>query len=261
MRVCGKIFSRELKSYFHTPIAYVVLTVFLAISGYFFFSYLMEFNLIFNRYQYYSQVTRNPGLIEMLNLNELVVSRLLQNTLVMLVFLLPLIMMRSLAEEKKSGTYEMLLAAPVTTRQIITGKFLAAFTFVIIMILPTFVYQGLLYSWAAPEWGPVATGYMGLLLFAAAGVAMGLFASSLVTEQLVAGVITFVMLLFLMVIGFAGEISDTLLGKAAAYISVNEHFANLTAGLVLSSDIIYFLSLTALFLFLTARSIESVRWR
>lgn len=261
MRTTGNIFARELKSYFHTPIAYIVLTVFLAISGYFFFSYLMEFNLIFNRYQYYSQMTRNPGLIEMLNLNELVVSRLLQNTLVMLIFLLPLIMMRSFAEEKKSGTWELLLSAPATARQIIAGKFLAALVFVIIMILPTFAYQGLLYSWAAPEWGPVATGYLGLLLFAAMGTAMGLFASSLVSEQLVAGVITFVMLLFLMVIGFAGEMSDTLLGKAAAYISVNGHFSNLAGGLVLLSDIVYFVSFTALFLFLTARSIESVRWR
>jgi ABC-2 type transport system permease protein len=235
--------------------------VFLAISGYFFFSYLMEFNIIFNRYQYYSQITQNPDLMEMLNLNDLVTSRLLQNTQVMLVFLLPVILMRSFAEEKKTGTYELLMASPASTTGIVAGKFLGALAFVVIMILPTFIYQILLYSVARPELGPVLSGYLGLFLFAAGGVAIGLFASSLTDDQLVAGVITFVILLFLLVIGFAGDLSNTTAGKIASYLAVDTHFSNMTDGLIKSSDIVYFLSMSALFLFLTARSVESVRWR
>lgn len=261
MRNIFNIFEREIKSYFTTPIAYVVLMIFLAISGYFFYSFLMEFNIIFNRYQYFSQMSGNPAMLEMLNLNELVIERLLQNTLVILVFLMPILMMKSFAEEKKSGTYEILMTSPVTHWQIIIAKFLSSFTLILALLAPTFIYVIMVYSWGKPEMGPVFTGYLGLLLFAGAGIAIGLFASSLTSDQIVAGVVTFVILLFLIIIGYVGQMSDTLPGRIASYISINDHFPNLTRGLVLSSDIMYFLSLIALFLFLTKRSIESIMWR
>src|SRR5436190_9292795 len=136
MRNVLTIIGKELRSYFVSPVAYVVITGFLLLGGWFFFNLLARFNFLL---QIYSSI-RNPEAQTRLNLNEFVIAPLLHNLSVVLVILVPVITMRSFAEEKRSGTYEMLMTSPLSVTEIVLGKFFGAFAFVFFMLLLTFVY-------------------------------------------------------------------------------------------------------------------------
>jgi ABC-2 type transport system permease protein len=169
--------------------------------------------------------------------------------------------MRLFAEEKKSGTIELLLTYPVRDGEVLLGKYLAALTVFVAMLALTLAYP-LIVAWVTPvEWGPLATGYLGLLLQGAAFIAIGILISSLTENQIVAAVATFGTLLIFWVIAWASDSAGGNLGRVLSHLSLTEHFDSFAKGVIDTKDLIYYLNLTILALFLTLRSLESKRWR
>ena len=169
--------------------------------------------------------------------------------------------MRAFAEEKKGGTYELLLTSPLRTGEIVLGKFLASFVFICIMIGLTGIYPVLLLVFGNPEVGVMIAGYLGLLLMATAFVAVGLFTSSVTENQIIAAVSGLVAMLLLYIIGWPAQSAGEVLGPILRYLSVTDHFSELVQGIIDTRALVYFASLIGLALFLTMRSVESLRWR
>ncbi len=257
MRNILTIAGKELRSYFVSPIAYVVLTGFLLLGGWFFFNLLARFNFLLSIYS----ALRNPEAMTRLNLNEFVIAPLLHNLSVVLVILVPIITMRSFAEEKRAGTYELLLTSPLSITEIVLGKFLGAFVFMLAMIGLAGMYPVLLAIYGNPEIGVMLSGYLGLLLLATAFVSVGLLTSSFTDNQIIAAVSCLVALLLLYVIAWPADTAGELLGSILKYLSLTEHFNEMVKGLIDTRDLVYFATVTVLALFLTQRSVESVRWR
>lgn len=255
MRNAFAIAGKDLRSYFTSPIAYVVLTGFLLLGGWFFFNLLANFNQMLMAY------SSAPELAETLNLNDWVVAPLLHNLAVVLVILVPMITMRSFAEEKKSGTYELLMTSPITVTEIVAGKFLGGLVFISLMVLLTGLYPLILIWFGDPEIGIVLSGLLGLLLLGASFVAIGLFTSSLTDNQIIAAVSCLVTLLLLYIISWPAQSAGEVLGPVLRYLSLTEHFGELVKGVIDTRDLVYFATVIVLALFLTLRSVESLRWR
>jgi ABC-2 type transport system permease protein len=251
------IASKELRSYFVSPIAYVVLTGFLLLGGWFFFNLLARFNFLLSLYG----AMQNPEVMARLNLNELVIAPLLQNLSVVLVILVPMITMRSFAEERRAGTYELLLTSPLSITEIVLGKFFGAFAFMLVMIGLTGIYPLLLAIYGNPEVGVMMAGYLGLLLLATAFISVGLLTSSVTENQIIAAVSCLVVLLLLYVISWPAETAGEPLGAILKYLSLTEHLTEMVKGVIDTKDLVYFASVILLSLFLTQRSVESIRWR
>jgi ABC-2 type transport system permease protein len=251
------IAGKELRSYFVSPIAYVVLTGFLLLGGWFFFNLLARFNFLLSIYS----AMRNPEAQMRLNLNDFVIAPLLHNLSVVLVILVPVITMRSFAEEKRTGTYELLMTSPLSITEIVAGKFLGALGFLIVMLGLTGIYPLILLLYGNPEMGVIAAGYLGLLLLATAFVTVGLLTSSFTENQIIAAVSCLVLLLLLYVISWPAETAGPVLGAVLKYLSLTEHFGEMVKGVLDTKDLAYFGSVILLALFLTQRSVESVRWR
>ena len=256
MRNIWTIVGKEIRSYFVSPVAYVVLTGFLLLGGWFFFNLLSRFNLLLSLYTQFQ-----AGAAEQLNLNDFVIAPLMNNLSIILVILVPMITMRTFAEEKKGGTYELLLTSPLRTGEIVLGKFLASFVFICIMIGLTVIYPILLIVFGNPEVWVMVSGYIGLLLMATAFVAVGLFTSSVTENQIIAAVSGLVAMLLLYIIGWPAQGAGDVLGPILKYLSVTDHFAELVKGVIDTRALVYFASLIGLALFLTMRSVESLRWR
>ena len=257
MRNALTIAGKELRSYFVSPIGYVVLTGFLLLAGWFFFNLLARFNFLLSIYS----AMRNPEAQTRLNLNDFVIAPLLHNLSVVLVILVPVITMRSFAEEKRTGTYELLLTSPLSIVDIVAGKFLGAFGFLLVMIGLTAIYPLILLLYGNPEMGIIVCGYLALLLLATAFVTVGLLTSSLTENQIIAAVSCLVVLLLLYVIAWPAETAGAGLGAVLKYLSLTEHFSEMVKGVIDTKDLVYFGSVIVLSLFLTHRSVESVRWR
>jgi ABC-2 type transport system permease protein len=183
------------------------------------------------------------------------------NASVVLLFVLPMITMRTYAEEKRSGTIELLLTAPLTDFQIIMGKFLGAMALYAAMLAVTLVHVGVLYAFGSPEWVPILTGYLGLLLMGGCFIAVGLLISSFTKNQIVAGMITFAVFLMLWVINWVGSFTGPTTQAVVDYLSITAHFDDFTRGIIDTKHLVYYLSFIAFGLFLTARSVDSERWR
>jgi gliding motility-associated transport system permease protein len=253
------IAGKELGAYFVSPIAYVVLTGFVVLTGWFFFNLLVQFNRMIGMYE----MMQRPDIASQLNLNEMVMLPLLYNMTIVLLLMIPLITMRLFSEEKKLKTDELLLTSPISIHSIVLGKYLASLFFLLLMLCLTALYPGILFKYGqpAPELGPVVSGYLGLFLLGASFVAVGLFASSLTENQIVAAVVCFVTLLLFFVIGWPAETVGATSGKVLEYLSLIDHFAEFSKGLLDGQHVVYFLSFILFALFLTKRSIESTRWR
>jgi ABC-2 type transport system permease protein len=253
------IAGRELRSYFSSPLAYVVLAVFLALGGYFFFALLSAFNQTLMIYQ----MMRNPEFMTRLNLNEMVVGPLLHNLSVLLIFLIPAITMRMFPEEKRSGTYELLLTSPVRISEIVFGKFLGGFMLVLLMLLLSGFFGCLLAVYGNPEIKLMLAGYGGLTLMALSFLAIGTLVSSFTDNVAIAYVGTLFALLMLYTIGWMGEMNQLPAWATATikYVSITDHFQQILTGLIDTKDLVYFTTLLVMSLFLTQRSVESVRWR
>ena len=255
MRSAWIIAKRDLGSFFNSPIFYVVTTVFLIIYSFIFFN-------ILNFFSFQSFQARQLQAMGMnLNLNEMVIEPSLQNMSVILLMVIPIITMRSFADEKKMKTFRLLLSSPVHLREIILGKFLACMIVVAVMISISSYSVGFLFLLGEPEPGPIVTGYLGILLMAGCFVSVGIFASSLTDNQIVAAVLTFGFSLFMWVIGWGAQAAGSTTGQVLQYLSIVDHLERFLKGLVNTSDLVYYLSFILFNLFLCHRVLDSNRWR
>jgi ABC-2 type transport system permease protein len=186
---------------------------------------------------------------------------LLQNIAVVALFMLPLITMRTYAEEKRTGTIELLLTSPLTDTQIVLGKFLGAVALYATMLAVTWIHIGILFVYGNPEWKPIVTGYLGLLLMGAAFMSIGLLISSLTRNQIVAGVVTFSVLLLLWTLNWMSESSGPMAQKVLSALSITERFDDFSKGVISVSHLVYYVSFITFGLFLTTKSVDSERWR
>jgi len=253
MRNVLAIAQRELSAYFTSPIAYVLIGFFALLFGWFFYVPLAYFE------QQSMNMGMNPG--QALNINQMLVGPTLMNTTVIMLFLFPLITMRTYSEEKRSGTIELLLTSPITDVEIILGKFLGAMLLYVAMLAITLIHIGILFIYGEPEWKPIATGYLGLLLMGGSFLSLGLFISSLTKNQIVAGISTFAVFLMLWVINWIGTFVGPTMQSVLTFLSLTDHFDDFAKGVIDSKHVIYYLSFMAFGLFLTAKSVDSERWR
>jgi ABC-2 type transport system permease protein len=174
---------------------------------------------------------------------------------------MPIITMRTYSEEKRSGTIELLLTSPLTDVQIILGKFFGAMGLYAAMLAVTVLYVSILFFLGNPEWKPVLAGYLGLLLMGGCFIAVGLLVSSLTKNQIVAGIATFAVFLFLWVINWIGESAGPTAREIVTYLSITEHFSDFARGVIDTKHVVYYVSFITFGLFLTAKSVDSERWR
>ena len=248
------IAHKELKSYFSSPIAYIAIGLWALLYGYFFFAILNFFVR--------QSMQMNQFGPQALNLNQQLIRPLLQNVTILILFLMPMVTMRTYSEEKRSGTMELLLTSPVTDFQIVLGKFFGALALYSVMLLVTLLHLGALYFYGGrPEWKPIVTSYLGLLLLGGCFIAVGLFISSLTKNQIVAGMVTFAVFLLLWIITWMGNFFGPTGEKLTTYLSIIDHFDDFGKGVVDTTHLIYYLCFITFGLFLTAKSVDSERWR
>jgi ABC-2 type transport system permease protein len=249
------ITQKELKGYFASPIAYVVIGFYALIYGFFFYSLVLYFDR--QSMQMLGLGAGSPPV----NVNENMIRPAFLNAMVVFLFVLPMITMRTYAEEKRSGTMELLLTSPLTDFQIIMGKFLGAMSLYVAMLAVTLIHIGLLFMASKPEWIPILTTYLGLILMGGCFIAVGLLISSLTKNQIVAVMVTFTVFLMLWVINwiasFVGPTAQTVLN----YLSITDHLDDFTRGIIDTKHVVYYVSFIAFGLFLTARAIDTERWR
>jgi ABC-2 type transport system permease protein len=248
--ICGK----EIKSYFASPIAYLLMTIFAVIFGYFFFSATAYFVQA-------SMQMQMQGQSQPMNVNDFIIGPLLGNASVVGLFLIPMISMRLFAEEKKQGTIELLMTSPIHDWQIILGKWLGAMIMYSCVIGVSALNVALLFAYGKPDWRPVLVGYLGLLLQGGCLLAIGTFISTTTSNQIVAGGATFAVCLLLWVLDWVSSYEQAAWAKVIAYCSVLTHFEPFSKGVIDSKDVVFYLSVIFFGLFLSQRSLESLRWR
>ncbi|MDP3879034.1 MAG: ABC transporter permease [Dehalococcoidales bacterium] len=226
---------KEFKSYLSSPMAYVVTGIFLVLTGFFF------------------------GISPSTYL-ETSINGFLGTGSILLLLLASVLTMRLIAEERKMGTLELLLTAPVRDSEVIIGKFLGSLAILVAMLALTFYYPLLLILFGDPDMGPIATGYLGLLLLGSASLAIGLFASSLTSNQIVAAVVAGGLLFALWFFGTAASFLPQAIAQVVGYFSISSYFPDFMRGIIDTRGIVFYLSITVLFLFLAIRSLENSRW-
>jgi ABC-2 type transport system permease protein len=258
MRNIFAIVERELRAYFSSPIAYVVLTIFVFLSGIFFRSILaqvMQMALVAQMQA--QQLGPRP-----MDMPGMITRGFLSTMSVILLFIMPMLTMGLFSEEKKRGTIELLLTAPITDLQVVLGKFFAAATFYIILLLSTWIPTGVLYLYGSPASGPILTAYLGLLLYGLTIIAIGLFISTLTENQIIAAVLSFGTIMVLWLVDVVAQNAESPTSKGIlSYLSILSHLDDFMKGVLATSHIIFYLSLMLVALFLTYRSIDSLRWR
>jgi ABC-2 type transport system permease protein len=249
------ITQKELKGYFASPIAYVVIGLYALIYGFFFYSLVLYFD---------RQSMQMAGLgagSPPVNVNENMIRPAFLNAMVVFLFVLPMITMRTYSEEKRSGTIELLLTSPLTDFQIIMGKFLGAMSLYAVMLAVTLIHIGLLFMASKPEWIPILTTYLGLLLMGGCFIAVGLLISSLTKNQIVAVMVTFTVFLMLWVINWIASFTGPTAQQVLNYLSITDHLDDFTRGIIDTKHLVYYLSFIAFGLFLTARAVDTERWK
>jgi len=254
MRNILVICRKELGSYFVSPIAYILLALFGVLFGYMFWTSL-------GRFLAYSMEAQMSGSSYPMNLNEQLVRPFLYNIAVILgVFAIPLITMRLFAEEKRSGTIELLATSPIRDMEIVIGKWIAAVMLYACLLLLTAINFIFVFRYGHPDWKPLVVAYLGLLLQAGGLLALGTFISTLTKNQIVAAAVTFGICLLLWIIGWV-EYETAAWAHVLSYFSVVNHIESFLRGVLDSKDIIFYATVIFIGLFLTARSMESLRWR
>jgi len=249
------ITQKELKGYFASPIAYIVIGLYALIYGFFFYSLVLYFDR-----QSMQMVGLGAG-APPVNVNENMIRPAFLNAMVVFLFVLPMITMRTYSEEKRSGTIELLLTSPLTDFQIIMGKFLGAMAVYAVMLAVTLIHIGLLFTASRPEWIPILTTYLGLLLMGGCFIAVGLFISSLTKNQIVAVMVTFTVFLMLWVINWIASFTGPTTQQVLNYLSITDHLDDFTRGIIDTKHVVYYVSFILFGLFLTARAVDTERWK
>jgi len=233
---------REIKSFFGSPIGYLVIAIFLLLNGLFLWVFPGEFNILDSGFADLSPFfTLSPWI---------------------LIFLIPAVTMRSFSDEKKQGTIELLFTKPLTMWEIVNGKFFGSLLLIIIALLPTLIYVGVISNLGNPQgnidMGSTMGSYFGLLFLISGYTSIGIFTSTLSDNQIVAFIIS-VFMCFIFYFGFEG-ISGSLGGNFVAALGMDYHFKSMSRGVLDTRDIIYFISITMLFLSLTVYKLKSLKW-
>lgn len=243
MKAIWATYTRELRAYFFSPLAYVVLFFFLVVNG-----------LIFANLIGFLSDPRSGGGPPL--------GFFFRSTWLMLIILGPVLTMRLVSEELRSGSIEVLMTAPVTESQVIGGKYLAAFTFYAFLWLPTLGYALVIDTFEDVDWGPIAAGYLGVLLIGALFLAVGVFASAMTRSQLVAAMMTAALLFFFFLLGLFEELANQEAVKTAlSYVNIWNHIDEFARGIVDTRRLVYYLSGSLFFLFLATRALEDKKWR
>jgi ABC-2 type transport system permease protein len=235
----SKVFAiagRELRSYFASPLAYVVAAFFIVVAGY-----------LFSLILYHTkQASLTP---------------LFSNLTVMFLLITPALTMRLLADERKTGTIELLMTSPITDRELVIGKYLSAVLYLTFLLALTLVYPVILGFLGKPDWATIWTGYLGTWLLGASFMAIGVFASSVTANMIIAAMITFAFSLIIWLLPSAGQMFGGTANDVMTYLSVINHQENLGRGVVDTTDLLFYVSFILAFLFLTIRSVETYHWR
>jgi ABC-2 type transport system permease protein len=237
MRTIHAVAFKEIQIYFSSPVAYIVALIFMALSGFFFVRDL-----------------GNP-------FPEASLSNFFQGATFLLIPLAPALTMRLLAEEQKLGTIELLLTSPVRDWEVILGKYFASLVFLIFLLALTSYYVILLLVFATPDPGPIYSGYVGLVLYGMAALAVGILTSTLTSNQIVAAVVGTGILVALYATSFIGDVVTGTWANIFNQLGFTSHFNDFDRGIIDTAHIVYFVTATALFLFLSIRALESRRWR
>lgn len=259
MKKTFAIFQKELKHFFYSPIAYIVIAAFVVITGLFFYLYLSQFvEMAFMDMMRSQQFRTQP---QKFNINLQLIRPFFWNLALISLFVLPLVTMRLYAEEKRNGTVELLYTTPPSVGNIVIGKLLAGIVFYLIMLAPTAVFQLLLFIYGDPELGPVISGYLGLILLGSAFISAGLFISSLTENQIIAAVGGFGLSLLLWIVGWGANFSGPGMKVVLDYLSIINHFEDFAQGVIDTQHVFYYILFCAVGVYLTFRSVESVKWR
>jgi ABC-2 type transport system permease protein len=254
MRSIWIICRRELVSYFSSPIAWLLLTMYSVVFGYFFWNMLNAFLQV-------SQESMMMGQMQPMNINDQIIRPLLANTSFLEIFFVPLISMRLFAEEKRNGTIELLATSPVRDIEIILGKWLAALLLYVWLLVFTGLNFAFLFRYGHPDVKTMAIAYLGILLQVGALLAIGAFISTLTKNQIIAAVGTFAACLMLWIFSWVSAYNSATWATVLSYLSVLPHSESFGKGVIEIKDAVYYLSAIFLGLFFTARSMESLRWR
>jgi ABC-2 type transport system permease protein len=257
VRNVAAIIQKEWRHYFGSPIAWVALFVWTFLFGVFFYFAVAFF------VRQSAMTAQQMEFGGKLSLNEYVVRPIFHNMAVVALFLAPMLTMRLFAEEKRQGTIELLATLPVTDLQVVLGKFLAAAGLYALMLLAGLLNVATLWHYSAtpPEWKPLLTGLLALLLFGSCFLALGTFVSTLTRNQIVAGILSFCLFLGVWTLGWADDPGAGPLMKAIAYLGVTNHMEDMVKGVLDLKDVVFYLSFIAFGLFLAHQSVESQRWR
>jgi len=247
------IVRKEWRGYFASPIGYVVIGMYALVFGLF---YVVGLTFFVRQSMAGPQMGGGP-----MSINQTLIRYVFGNSSVVMVFVVPLITMRTYAEEKRLGTAELLMTSPLTDLQILFGKFLGAMCLYGAMLAITLLHMGLLFKYGNPEWKPVLTGYLGLLLLGGCFVSIGLFFSSLTKNQIVAGMLTVAVLLLLWLLDWTGSFLGATGERVVSFISLNGHLEDFLRGVIDTQHVVYYVSFITFGLFLTSRAVDSERWR
>src|SRR6202165_2469931 len=246
MRNIIAIAHKELRSYFASPIGYVLVGLWALLFGWFYINlvaYFMSMSMQMGQF--------GAGGAQPMNVNQQLIRPLLQNVTILVLFVMPMITMRTYSEEKRVGTIELLLTSPVSDFEIIMGKFLGALSLYAVMLAVTLIHVALLFVYGRPEWKPIVTAYVGLLLMGGCFISVGLFISSLTKNQIVAVMATFSVFLFLWIITWIGSFAGPTVDTITKYLSIIDHFDDFSKGVIDTTHLIYYVSFITFGLFLT----------
>jgi ABC-2 type transport system permease protein len=253
LRNVSAIAGKELRGYFGSPVAWVMLGLFAFIFAAFYRAYLAYFVQMGMQSQF--------GAPPQGNVNNDLIRPLLQNASVIMLFLTPMVTMRTYSEEKRSGTIELLLTSPVTDTEIILGKFIGAMGLFAGMLAVTAGYIAILFRFGEPDWRPILSGYLGLVLLGGSFVSLGLFISSTTKNQMVAGAGTFVVLLLFWIVSWFAESAGPTMSAILNYLSLTQHIDDFGKGVIDTKHLVFYLSFIGFGLFLTLKSVDTERWR
>jgi ABC-2 type transport system permease protein len=248
------ICKKELKSYFASPIAYILMAFFGLIFGFGFYTATRDMV----RYSFQAQMM---GQQAQMNVNDQIIRPLLGFASTVALFLIPMITMRTFAEEKSRGTSELLLTSPVNDVQIIIGKWLGAMLLYLCVLAMSMINIALLFAWGKPDLKPVLVAYLGLILQGGCLLGIGVFISTTTRNQIIAGGVTFFVCLLLWLLSWFTAFDTTGSASVINYLSIVTHFENFSKGVLELKDVVFYVSMIFFSLFITSRAMESLRWR